>query len=427
MVVSYRNISIKLYVEMITRCPRNTDRWLASQCANVSESSGLFSKVPVLDNFTGLNYRNVYCAKCHKINYNHWRMWDFKLPTDCCNNKTENCNVASDTFESINCEVYFFWNNYTRCSYMIQKAIDKCHSPNHILNKKCKTSAMSIVGVPDYQKIYRNEFCAQCNNVSTFTFAFCAPLTSPPFSFGKPLTLSKIFDFTSAAISKLSSTDINAELLAQNDSVNSTHNPIPSQHHSLVAFYLGLVCVAISAIMILFLNVCVLVNNELRNKSMQSLQLLAIYILLNNLFYVIIALHFYFQYSNWFCKTIAILFYYFNMSTFTCSVAIGLNIFLMMYGKSSCISFYQLTGAVMAISILLTTVSVSVDVGAPRWSFSPHFGMSSCWINSVNGHILFYYSPAAASIILNIGNVECELGLDGIKQGFPTFFTVDPG
>ena len=181
---------------------------------------------------------------------------------------------------------------------------------------------------------------------------------------------------------------------------------------NLIPFYISIVSVSISNLVIIIFTVFVVTTHEIHNKNTKTLLLLSISIFFSNFIYIFIAIQFLLNYSNWLCRLISVSYYFFNMSAFAWSLAIGVDIHYMLRCSisfknnavsSSKLSFNKLFVVCSASSVIVTASAFLVDLCLPDWSFSPRFGILSCWINSVNGHIIFYYVPVALVIFINIG------------------------
>ena len=377
----------------------------------VNYNATVYSKVPVFDDNSSLNYQNIYCAICHNVDINNIQMWPFRYYPDCvCNVTDKHCIKNTTTLFNKNiCKYYFLWTNITPC--LNQYTVDTCLPDYSEYIKKCKTSAMSTVVNSRFGTTYRNHFCAYCNGISDLEPMECHVDDSSFIrsSTIKTISLSSIIDFTSEAL--LQATKYRSLLhlpikLFNNNNTNVTNitsNSLASTDKSLISFYASLTSIAVSAIMIFILLFIVFTHTNLRNKNVKLVQYLAVCILLSNTSYIILSFQFQFNYSIWFCRVVAVSHYFLTMSTFTSSLAIGVDLCTMLYGMISSFTCAKLCVVSTAASGLLTIIATLVDIIIPQWSFAPKFGMNTCWINSMKGHILFYYSPAAINVLTNIG------------------------
>ena len=357
----------------------------------------------------------TYCAMCHNVDVlsNNVTAWS----------ATYNEICIKEPFGFNREEIY---QTYRKCGYIFSTEYIKI-CPHHSIfqypiiqhcptnasaesHRLCKYSPMSLRLHQD--KNYRNEHCARCNGFNSASHE-CSK-TDPGNVVGNtPANLASLFDFSSSILSKARTFYLQNN---QSDSGTKSPNRTDTSTSVTVAFYVSVVSISISNVLIVLFIAFVGATHELKNKNVKTLVMLASCIFVSNLIYVVSALqfHYEFRYFQWLCKLIAVMFYCVNISTFVWSLAIAVDIHNMLITSISLkqnnlespLSFRNLLIGCTCLSFLIATLAFGVDMGFPDSSWAPKFGVGTCWINSVLGHIVFYFAPVAVSLVFNIG--ECH-------------------
>lgn len=170
-------------VYMVTKCSnRWTDEVIKSKCEQNSED-GILTQIPVYDDVHGIvTYRNIYCAFCNRLPLERLRFWTFDLM---CN---ENPKMENNYK---NCFIRLKYKKHRMCAMDL---IESCYVTANVtssLKEKCENGLSQNVYVWEGRhtyKVYKNEFCAQCNNESgelqcwAFQAFTCWPEDLPPYN-----------------------------------------------------------------------------------------------------------------------------------------------------------------------------------------------------------------------------------------------------
>lgn len=160
---------------MTTSCPEQwpMDGGIARNCTED------VSAPPVTDLDTGFVFRNTYCAICNNVSSERTAVWRMKLSC------VSTLNIETASVENIvnSCSVCLFEKPFSEESNprFCFPHVSSCPSNNlasetdyHLIIDQCLEGPRSLVyaettdsfGSQAVQAIYRNEYCAVCNNVS---------------------------------------------------------------------------------------------------------------------------------------------------------------------------------------------------------------------------------------------------------------------
>ena len=433
------------YVQLITRCGKNGLMSFSSKCENVSRYD-INSLIPIFDRYTGLSFRNIYCALCHRVSAAQLIAWPFQIESGCAQHALkqlgfqinssltrkvfveeqamlQNISILQQIVAKVNCKLHFKFSTVTPC----HKLVDKC-SANDKNFWNCKKGAQSIV--TDGFIFFRNIWCANCHGSNDARFEYfshtCKQCKKPLQLRGNKLSLSALLDFTkiyhmkakAAKQSVTKQTNLTFNNTQNKDNTtrtNITNASSISSHEQAIkntAYYCSITCISISTASTVLFAFVLTIYKHLRNKNALNLFILATFIIMTNVLYILMSLNYTLKYSVWLCKTISAANYFFNIATFFWSSVIACDICFMLRCSSMSIKmpkavFKCLSTASFLLVCCLTAVAALTDIAAPNWSFSPHFGVMSCWFNSAKGHILFYFSPSIFTLILNFGELHC--------------------
>ena len=168
-------------VYVVDKCPKEyTDDYFISQCER-GERNDMFANIPVNGRTSGIFYKNYFCAVCHGVTDISFA----SINIGCINSFEMDVEGEGFTVESSmetllsdynnNCTLMF--SDYT-VRYCKKDVISRCHNhwKDKRVKKKCKSGTKYRYG---FQKIFKNEFCAQCNYVNV-TYLDCTDDTIAP-------------------------------------------------------------------------------------------------------------------------------------------------------------------------------------------------------------------------------------------------------
>ena len=150
---------------MVSACLQQTDH-VQDQCTNAS----LF--LPVTDPRTNFTFRNVYCAQCNNITQGQVVPW--KPEFNCPLTTAQSLQVNSQTnimFEAVK-EICFLIRVAPRIKSPVGRSciphVSTCPNTNssHDLVHNCTRGPYDLVTTPDKGRVFRNQYCAQCNEVN---------------------------------------------------------------------------------------------------------------------------------------------------------------------------------------------------------------------------------------------------------------------
>lgn len=170
-------------VYMVTKCSNLwTDEVIKSKCEQVSKDD-ILAQIPVYDDVHGIvTYRNMYCAFCNRLPLERLKFWAFDLM---CN------DIPNKVYNYKNCFIRLKYKRHRMCAMDL---IESCYVTEDVkpsLKEKCENGLPQNVYVWEGRhtyKVYKNEFCAQCNNESgelqcwAFQAFTCWPEDLPPYN-----------------------------------------------------------------------------------------------------------------------------------------------------------------------------------------------------------------------------------------------------
>ena len=168
-------------VYVVEKCPKNyKDKYFKDRCEQ-EKINDTFTKIPVNGRTSVIFYKNYFCAVCHGVTDISFA----SVTIDCgmgifeMDDEEQGFNVSSieTLLSDYNNHCSLKFSNYT-VRYCKGNVISQClnHWKDKRVEKKCKSSTKYRYGP---QKIFKNEFCAQCNNVNVI-YLYCTFETTQP-------------------------------------------------------------------------------------------------------------------------------------------------------------------------------------------------------------------------------------------------------
>ena len=399
---------------MVNRCPAATATRLAEMCHKEVEDSrySVLLDVPVMSTLANTVYANIFCAKCHqdeklrlykqtlscncdirsKAQLKHMqykkgtRTWE--SPSEKHTNCTTNSTVARCTFD-----VDYLLHDARACEPdLISKCANKLFSADDVV--KCASYNYYVEGSG---AVYKNPYCALCNDVQLNSLMCLAPkfaFRSSSEAAPEQFILSDLFSTNSDCSEEEILDPISEECLNWDDT-----NSISSAGTILFTILMAISLVAMLLHMIIFL--LLFKHRNLHTKNLFSMTC--------SLFWA----EFLLLICSVECSSVVgcyistIIVYYLFMAAFfwmnvmsydVCKSFRGIKIRSNSHRLYIKYAIYSFVGPAVLVSI-----AILVDQVAPEAKVSPGFGDKGFWFSNKGGLILFFIAPTELIFLVNIG------------------------
>lgn len=171
-------------VYIVRTCPRNyKDQFVKANCLRYgSQTQEEIHRWPVSRLSDGLLYANTYCARCNgQMNVSYWNATvrcnkNPQSPVNASANVTQMVNsVSSDGHLSKKCTL---WYQHAKFKPRYCKpAIANCSHSNSRYKTLCQSQPAAYVYTHDATMVFRNKYCALCNDVSEANMTCVDPNT----------------------------------------------------------------------------------------------------------------------------------------------------------------------------------------------------------------------------------------------------------
>ncbi len=167
------------YYRIVNQCPRHSqnvhgnDKEICESLNNPNPNDLLFI-VPISANT--LIYKNIYCAKCHEVPLQEMTVWEMTIICP-----VTQMNHGKETMQEDGVDAFLKFVSDKKCKLKFESPQDEyttrwsladihqmCNKKESEMFKYCTSYSSPVVMIKGEQRvIYRNEFCAICDNFTS--------------------------------------------------------------------------------------------------------------------------------------------------------------------------------------------------------------------------------------------------------------------
>ena len=410
------------FVYTVNRCPPATAPRLAEMCHKEVEDSrySVLLDVPVMSTLANTVYANIFCAKCHHDKKLH--LYKHEILCNCqLRSKAQLTHMKylkgvrtwiSPSEKNINCSTPNY--DVTRCTFSVDYLFNEGRACEPIVISKCIKKL--LFSADDEEKcasynyyvegpggVYKNPYCALCNNVSLKSLRCFGPL---PYLYSPKhdlFTLSDLFSTNSVCSDEEILDPISDECL-NFDTENSTKIMSPAELINSAGDILFIILTAISLVAMLMHMIIFLLVFDKRNLNAKNLFSMTCSLFLAELLLLICSV----ECSNVLgCYISTIIVYYLFMVAFFWMNVMSYDVCKTFHATKRCSRSHRLYIKYALYSFVgpavLVAIAILVDQVAPEAKVSPGFGDNGFWFSNKGGLILFFIAPTELIFLSNIG------------------------
>ncbi|KAK3104142.1 hypothetical protein FSP39_024760 [Pinctada imbricata] len=151
------------YMFVIDSCPPNSNYQHNKLCTNV-DADDIYSITPATGKESGMIYRNMFCAMCHKEEFSLW------IPEIFCSRNTPYTGnyTTEELLELDECRKNFLKSDSSVKVRMCHPFVSTCFSQNNgtsfvnLSTDACESFDKKVVFTPE--KVYKNKYCYMCDD-----------------------------------------------------------------------------------------------------------------------------------------------------------------------------------------------------------------------------------------------------------------------